>query len=217
VEQDTDSARIEEWDRKKDASVKRDIILDAAEQVFSHKDYHEATLEEIADVAEISKGTLYLYFKNKVDLFVSIGERKLRELNEVIVSATADCVDPVATIKQLISDELTFFAKNAAFFKVLYAQRSNFQLRAQVNEDEIRERVLPCALSNIDAIAEVIKLGQEKGVLQPGLNERETAFMLVSLIHTCVFLKILDPEHVVLMDEAKLVEGIFLNGLLVRE
>ena len=206
---------VKEWDRKQDSDVKRDIILDAAEQVFSHKDYHDAVLDEIAGVAGVSKATLYLYFENKIDLFLSVVERKFFGLNEVILNATADCTDQVATIKRLITNELLFFSDNADFFKVLYAQRSNFQLRAQ--EDEIRERAKPLMLSNVNAVAKVIKRGQENGVFQ-SVNERDAAFMLTSLTHTCVFLQILEPESVVSMkDRAGLVEKIFLEGLLIRE
>ena len=68
-----------------------------------------------------------------------------------------------------------------------------------------------------DAIAKVIKHGREDGVFQ-SVNEIDAAFMLTSLIHTCVFIQILEPENVVPMnDRAELVEKIFLEGLLVRE
>ena len=97
---------VKEWDRKQDSDVKRNIILDAAEQVFSRKDYHNAVLDEIAGVAGVSKATLYLYFENKIDLFLSVVERKFFELSEVILNATADCTDPVATNKRLITNEL---------------------------------------------------------------------------------------------------------------
>lgn len=206
-----------EWDRKQDSSVKKNIILDAAEQVFSYKDYHDAVLDEIAGVAGVSKATLYLYFKNKIDLFFSVVERKLWELDKVVVNATADRIDPVAAIKRLITDELAFFSDNADFFKVFYSQHSNFQFRTQVDEDEIRERVMPFVISKVDAVAGVIKRGQENGVFQ-SVNERDAAFMLTSLIHTCVFLQILEPENVVPMEnKAELVEKIFLEGLSIRE
>ncbi|MBM3235381.1 TetR/AcrR family transcriptional regulator [Candidatus Poribacteria bacterium] len=209
--------KVKEWDRKQDRDVKRNIILDAAEQVFSHKDYHEAVLDEIAGVAGLSKATLYLYFKNKIDLFFSVIERKLWELGQVVVNATVDYVNPVTAIKRLINDELAFFADNAAFFRVFYAQRHDFQFRAQVDEDEIHERVKPFVISKTDAVAKVIKCGQEIGAFQ-SVNERDAAFMLISLIHTCVLIQLLEPENVVPMkDRAELVEKIFLNGLLVRE
>jgi AcrR family transcriptional regulator len=209
--------KVKEWDRKQDSDVKRNIILDAAEQVFSQKDYHDAVLDEIAGVAGVSKATLYLYFKNKIDLFFSVIERKLWELNKVVVNATTNYIDPVLAIKRLINDELNFFSDNTDFFKAFYAQHHDFQFRAQVDEDEIHERVKPFVISKTDAVAKVIKRGQEIGAFQ-SVNERDAAFMLISLIHTCVFLQILEPENVVSMkDRAELVEKIFLEGLLVRE
>jgi len=208
---------IKEWNRKQDGSVKRNIILDAAERVFAGKDYHDATLDEIAGVAGISKAALYLYFKNKIDLFLSVVERKLSELNKVVAESTADCIDPVSAIKRLITNELDFFSDNAAFFKAFYAQRSDIQFRAQVGEDEIQERVMPLVLAKVNAIAQVIKRGQENGVFQQSVNEREAAFMFISLIKTGVFLEILEPGHVVLTDKAELVERIFLEGLLTRK
>lgn len=47
-------------------------ILDAAQKVFSEKGYHEARMEDIADRVGVSKRTLYLYFKNKEELFAAI-------------------------------------------------------------------------------------------------------------------------------------------------
>ena len=221
------------WNRKQDSSVKRNIILDAAEQVFSHKDYHDALLDEIATVAGISKATLYLYFENKIDLFISVAERKLWQLSEVIQKVTTDYADPVATIKRLIEDELLFFSNNAAFFKVftsftddfvlrLYAQRSDLQLGAQALSNRIRQRVLPLMLKNIDAVAKVIRHGQEISVFRKLYEEgdfgaTEAAFMLTSIIHTCVFLWLLQPENANLIDKAGLAKMIFLEGLLVRE
>jgi len=207
---------VKKWNRKQDSHVKRDIILDAAEQVFSVKDYHDATLNEVASVAGISKATLYLYLNNKIDLFLSVVERKLLELNKVVVKSTADCIDPVAAIKGLIDEELAFFSDNTDFFKVFYAQHSNHQFRTQMREDGMQGRVMPLVLSEVNAVAKVIKRGQENGVFQP-VNEKEAALMFISMIHTCVFLQIVEPEHVALMDKSKLVERIFLEGLLIRE
>ena len=122
----------------------------------------------------------------------------------------------MATIKRLITDELEFISDNAAFFNVIHDQRFNLQLRSEVNEDEILERIMPLMFSKINVTAEVIKRGQENGVFQ-SVNPREAAFMLTSLIHTCLLLLSLDPKYVVLMDKAELVEKIFLEGLLLRE
>jgi len=57
---------------------KRDIILDAAVQVFSVKGYHNTRMEEIAVVAGIGKGTIYEYFDSKLQLFQDMMESSLQ-------------------------------------------------------------------------------------------------------------------------------------------
>ncbi|MCZ7683200.1 MAG: TetR/AcrR family transcriptional regulator [Sandaracinaceae bacterium] len=52
-------------------------MLDAAERVFGDKGAAVATMDEVADAAAVSKGTLYLYFKSKDDLFVALTHRPL--------------------------------------------------------------------------------------------------------------------------------------------
>lgn len=61
--------------KEREKEARRTQILDAAARVFSNKSYLEATLDEVAAEAELAKGTLYLYFKNKQDLFVSLMHR----------------------------------------------------------------------------------------------------------------------------------------------
>jgi len=47
-------------------------ILEAARSVFAKKDYHEARMEDIAEMVGVGKRTFYLYFENKEELFVAI-------------------------------------------------------------------------------------------------------------------------------------------------
>ncbi len=68
-----------------DVSEKRIAqILNAAQAVFAQKGFHQARMEDIADRAEVSKGTLYLYFKSKDDLIVRLLDRLFqRELRDL--------------------------------------------------------------------------------------------------------------------------------------
>jgi len=47
-------------------------ILKAAETLFGRKGYHQTSIEEIADLAEVSTGAVYFYFKNKEDLLIKL-------------------------------------------------------------------------------------------------------------------------------------------------
>ena len=73
--------------REREREERRSGILAAAEKVFFAKGFAAATMDEVANQAEVSKGTLYLYFKSKDDLFFAIAspmiERTLERLSEI--------------------------------------------------------------------------------------------------------------------------------------
>jgi len=60
---------------------RRQQIIVAAKRVFSEKGFNKATMEDIAKEAELSPGTIYLYFKNKDELYASLSLRILQYLN----------------------------------------------------------------------------------------------------------------------------------------
>lgn len=64
-----------------EGSSKYDRILDAALHVFAAKGYHEARISEVARAAGVADGTIYLYFKNKDDLLISLFEHHLEAIN----------------------------------------------------------------------------------------------------------------------------------------
>ncbi len=67
--------------KKRERERRRQQIMVAAKRVFSVKGFTRATMEDIAQEAELSPGTLYLYFKNKDELFSSLSIRILQYLN----------------------------------------------------------------------------------------------------------------------------------------
>ena len=69
----------ERKEREKDR--RRQQIIVAAKRVFSEKGFNKSTMEDIANEAELSPGTLYLYFKNKEELYASLSLRILQYLN----------------------------------------------------------------------------------------------------------------------------------------
>ncbi len=59
--------------KEREAQLRRQIILEAAEKLFLSKGYEETTMDEIALEAEFSKGTVYKYFISKDELYIAIG------------------------------------------------------------------------------------------------------------------------------------------------
>lgn len=68
--------------RAREKRARRDTILEAAARVFGEKGAAQATMDDVAEAAAVSKGTLYLYFKSKDDLFVALTHRPLEAVLE---------------------------------------------------------------------------------------------------------------------------------------
>ena len=67
--------------KRREREMRRQQIMVAAKRVFSEKGYEKSTMEDIAREAELSAGTLYLYFKSKDELYASLCLRVLRFIN----------------------------------------------------------------------------------------------------------------------------------------
>lgn len=71
------------------SSAPRDRVLRAALQVFAEKGYHEATMDEVAQAAQVSKGALYLHFASKQALFAALLDSATVTLVEAMEQAMA--------------------------------------------------------------------------------------------------------------------------------
>src|SRR6476659_5828599 len=96
------------------AGDKRERILAAAERIFARHGFFAAKVSDVAKEAGVADGTIYLYFKNKDDLLISLFERRMQEVNERLREATAKVAGRgpveelrafVKTYLQLVHDE----------------------------------------------------------------------------------------------------------------
>src|SRR5690348_13800926 len=96
--------------------VSRAQLLDAAEEIFGRKGFHETTLKEIAELAEFSVGSVYSFFDSKDDLFRQIfvrrGEQFMPELARVL---SAGGPDPLEQLHDLVEFEVGFFREHSHF------------------------------------------------------------------------------------------------------
>jgi len=93
--------------KEREKERRRQQILVAAKRVFSAKGFSKATMEDIAREAELSPGTLYLYFINKDELYASLSLRILHYLNIRL--------EHVVNEKELTPEQRITALKNALF------------------------------------------------------------------------------------------------------
>src|SRR6184192_2386321 len=85
---------------------KRDAILRAAIDVFADRGYFNAQVADVARVAGVAAGTVYLYFRSKDDLLISIFERTMREALAHGRASVADISDPCERLRRLARGHL---------------------------------------------------------------------------------------------------------------
>ena len=126
---------VERKEREKEA--RRNQILDATERVFQAKGTQLATMDDIARDAELAKGTIYLYYRNKDELQLGVILRAMDLMHEGFVSAAAN--ENLALKKfQAVGNAYWKFAEEHPFqFKMTC--NADFPLRENISEEMILE------------------------------------------------------------------------------
>jgi AcrR family transcriptional regulator len=130
------------WERRKDARPQE--LLAAALELFVDRGFAATRLEDVARAAGVSKGTLYLYFENKQDLFKAV-------VRDTIVQTIGQAESDAAAARDMPSDELlrqmlrTWWTqigatKVAGLAKLMMAESGNFPELAQFYNEEVIER-----------------------------------------------------------------------------
>src|SRR5882672_6954077 len=113
--------------RKVPRAVREPQMLDAAERVFAERGYYAASMDEIAERAEISKRMIYMYFGSKEDLYIASMERACARLFEQLAAGVRSAPRPELG---LLHAELAFFAwvdQNRGAWTVLHGQAARGQ------------------------------------------------------------------------------------------
>ena len=160
------------WQRRSEDRPRE--ICAAALEVFAEKGFAAAKLDEIARRAGVSKGTLYLYFKDKQDLFRAVVRSAIAPNIEAITSAIS-ALD--ARFTEVVDMFLRGFAERearlpvGAVAKIVIGESRNFPELARVWHDEV-------AAKAIGTLAGLVERAQQRGEVRPG-DPRLYAFSLV--------------------------------------
>ncbi|MFC1619891.1 TetR/AcrR family transcriptional regulator [Candidatus Neomarinimicrobiota bacterium] len=123
--------------RSKEKESRRNAILAAAEKRFAKEGFHVTTLDEVAADVDISKATIYLYFKNKEELFFSILEEKFDQYIQSISKRLEGVETLKEAITELVTGGLDFLKSNHHFFRLILSEQSK---SAQGPSREMHER-----------------------------------------------------------------------------
>ncbi len=149
--------------KEREKERRRQQIIVAAKRVFSEKGFNKATMEDIAKEAELSPGTLYLYFKNKEELYASLSLRILQYLHirvsHVINQTELDPLAKLEALKEVMYDVYDF--DPLIIINMFHLQSS--ETLKNLSEELIGE-IKILSRESIGAIAEIFQEGIKAGV-----------------------------------------------------
>jgi TetR/AcrR family fatty acid metabolism transcriptional regulator len=195
--------------RKKDGE-KRKRILDSAIKVFARTGYSDARMQDVAKEADVSHGTVYVYFKNKDALFASIFQEILGELIQYLCSEIQKEKNAEDKLRRMISMQLDIIEENPDLTKLIlieFPRSGNFLNDS--NTDVLSKY--------IDLISDVIKQGIDESIFSIGIRTDITATMIYAGIQGIATRWILDGMNYSLKVMHKEIADILLNGLKFRD
>jgi len=105
--------------KEREKERRREEILDAAQKVFFEKGLHAATMDEISEVAELSKATIYLHFVSKEDLYLAVTMRGLKLLYGTFREVISDGSPVVKTLNNMRIAFVNFFNTHRNYVRML--------------------------------------------------------------------------------------------------
>ncbi len=142
---------------------KREAILNAAIRVFAEKGFHHSRISDVAKEAGVAEGTIYLYFKNKDHLLLSVFSRKMGSFVEDLRTLTEGISSPKDKLRMIVDHHFEYLNEDPSLALVV-------QIELRGCSAFMRGGASPELKSYLNLIEEVLEEGKNLGVFRGDLN-----------------------------------------------
>lgn len=158
--------------KQREKETRRKQIMSAAEVIFLKKGFNNATMDEVADACELSKGTLYLYFKNKEELVFQIIIGLAQDYVDLVETNLAKCKTCEERLTSIGESYLEFYHKNPTGFKLMNNIKSHEGDGPRPTErgSELERELLLVTGRIWQIVEEIIQEGVDIGLFRKEIN-----------------------------------------------
>lgn len=178
-------------------------IISAAIEVFADLGYESASMRMIAQGAGVSVGTLYLHFKNKDDLYLTIMKEWIEDLNEQTNRTLNEIDDPWTAIAAFITISINYAREHREVI-LLQGRKSGRCIGLEQKQQFFRERRR--------LLTDIVQRGVAAGIFQSG-DPAESARIIFNVLRGYIFSMLIDEEA---LFKAEACVDLVLNGLRRR-
>lgn len=181
-------------------------IIDAAIRVFARTGYYNSRVSDIAREAGIASGTIYLYFKTKDEILVTLFRDKMAEWVAFVRREIAAEPDPVAKLRRLVALHFTVLEQNPALAEVVQVElRQGHKFFRGASAHEVS--------AYFDLIGSVLHEGAAAGRIRRDLPIKVATKMLFGAMDQMATSWVLGKRVYRLSETAEAVASIFLKGV----
>lgn len=185
---------------------KYEAILRSAIKVFASGGFFNSKVADVAREAGVADGTVYLYFKNKDDILISIFNHYMEEALSAGRASLAETTDPVEKLRRIVHAHLHGLGRDRNLAIVFQVElRSSTKFMEQFSATKVTEY--------LDLIRGVLEEGQRRGALRAALNTKVAAKVLFGALDEMVTNWVLSPKRYNLVSTAEPLLDVFLNGI----
>jgi TetR/AcrR family fatty acid metabolism transcriptional regulator len=185
---------------------KREAILRAATAVFARRGFFNAQVADVARAANVAAGTVYLYFRGKDDLLVSLFQRTMRENLAEGRAALDGVADPVEQLRRIARVHLERVGRDRDLAIVTQVElRQSTKFMEQFSSNELREY--------LGVIRDIVADGQRRSLFRTTLSPTLAAKVLFGALDEMATNWILSRRHYDLAADADAVVDLFLHGV----
>ena len=171
-------------DRKERQKLElRKMILDASMKLFIEQGYDNVTIRKIADIIEYSPTTVYLYFKDKDEIFYHLHEQGFTILADINKNL-AGIDNPLTRLHKMGDNYLQFGLENPEYYDIMFIQRAPMKALMQMKDCE-----WTLGEGALNALRLTMAEAMEKGYVHKG-NVEAASMMVWGMVHGMVSLAI---------------------------
>lgn len=160
---------------------KRRRIIDTATVEFAKKGYHDASISAIAEKAGISVGSVYKYFENKQDLFLTTVDHSIERMEMLLTDLAKADEDVIIKVEKILREVIRSSRENAIIIKL-------YNNMTAVNDKKLASQ-FATEMESVTAriYIEAIKEGQKNGEIRDDIDPQVAAFLIDNLFTTLQF------------------------------
>jgi AcrR family transcriptional regulator len=160
--------------KEKEKEQRRNTIIDAAQALFFAKPYDEITIEAIAERAQLAKGTVYLYFTSKEEVYSAVAVRGARILNQLLKDKIEGKKNGLEKTFATGEAYYQFFNEQPRYFK-MFSEAANLDLCDYKTSQEL----FTVSRDNLEIVLNAVIEGERDDSIKPDLDPKLTAIFLI--------------------------------------